>query len=285
VLLDIPSDAMISVAQRPGEGGVLFNVRHRSLRWRTQDCAPGLLHTIPSYSMLTDALAQHLRSRRWSRILLISGKTPEDIERSDAVRRSAAKFGLSISEDRTFELTNDPRRREQSNIALLTGGSNYDVIWLVDEEGEFGRYIPFATYAPRPVIGAEGLTPNAWHWTYERHGAPQLNQRFRRDNDRDMTSEDWAAWVGVRAIVESVSRVGSANPAAVAKYMQSESLSVDLYKGVPGSFRPWNGQLRQPILLATHNATITRAPVEGFEHRTDTLDTLGIDRAENRCNR
>ncbi|MCK5624155.1 MAG: amino acid ABC transporter substrate-binding protein, partial [Alphaproteobacteria bacterium] len=57
----------------------------------------------------------------------------------------------------------------------------------------------------------------------------------------------------------------------------------DAYKGNPASFRPWNNQLRQPILLHTHNAVAARAPLDGFLHRRDVLDTLGIDEPESKC--
>ena len=98
-----------------------------------------------------------------------------------------------------------------------------------------------------------------------------------------MSSEDWSAWVAVRAVIEAVQRVGKPDAATVGDYLRSEEFRLDLYKGVPGSFRSWNGQLRQPVLLATHNAVIQRAPLEGFEHKTDTLDTLGLDLPENTC--
>lgn len=286
VLLDLPADKMEEVLAAEGDtDGLLFNIRHRERRWRSEDCAPALLHTLPSHDMLSDGLAQHLRFRGWERVLLLRGTMPEDHAVAAAVRRSIRKFGLTLADDQVFELSNDPRQRDLNNIALLTGHSRHDVVWVVDSEGEFGRYVPYATYAPRPVVGSEGLVPQAWHWTYERHGAPQLNQRFRRLTDRDMTSQDWAAWVAVRAVVEAVQRLGSADPEEIAAFVRSDQLSLDLYKGVPGSFRSWNGQLRQPILLATHNAVISSAPMSGFEHRTNTLDTLGIDRPESECRR
>jgi ABC transporter substrate binding protein (PQQ-dependent alcohol dehydrogenase system) len=233
--------------------------------------------------MLSDALAQHLRAQNWTSILLLHGNSDQDAVAANAARRSIAKFGLGLVADRTFELSNDPRHRDRNNIALLTSGPRHDVIWLVDSEGEFGRYVPYATQWPRPVVGSEGLMPLAWHWTWERNGAPQLNQRFRREAGRDMTSEDWAAWVATRAIIEAVTRLGAADPAEVAAFVRSDALAVDLYKGARGSFRQWNGQLRQPVLLATHNAVITTAPVDGFQHQTDTLDTLGLDEQESRC--
>ena len=279
LLLDLPTDEMEMVAPDT----IAFNIRHAEDRWRASDCRPGLLHTYPSHSMLADTLAQHLKAKSWNRVLLLYGDTAEDAVESDAVRRAISKFGLKIAADRPFILTNDPRRRDQSNVALLTGDARHDVVWLVDNEGEFGRYVPYATYAARPVVGSEGLSPVAWHWTYERHGAPQLNQRFRRKNDRDMSSLDWAAWVAVRAVVEAVQRVGNVRPEDIRAFITSDDFSLDLYKGAPGSFRMWDGQLRQPVLLATHNAVIERAPLDGFEHQTDTLDTLGVDEPESTC--
>lgn len=285
ILLDLPSDQLQAVLESRAGTDLFVNLRDRSNHWRAHGCVPELLHTIPSDAMLSDALAQHLRAQGWEEVLLLHGPTQADTERADVARASAKKFGLKIIDDRAFELTNDPRRRDLSNMALLTGGVHHDVIWLIDEQGDFGRYLPFATYSPSPVVGSEGLTPMAWHWTFERYGAPQLNQRFRRISDRNMSSEDWAGWAAVRAIMDAASAVGSTDPVAVEAALRSEELAVDLYKGVRGNFRDWDGQLRQPILLATHNAVIAVAPIEGFEHQFNTLDTLGPDRSESKCNR
>ncbi len=212
VILDLPAEAMGAAVAAAGPEALLINIRDRGDRWRGADCAAALVHTIPSEAMLADALAQLLRARNWPRVLLLHGDGPEDLLRAEAARRAVVKFGLTLAGDRQFALTNDPRRRDEANVALLTGGVRHDVIWLVDSEGEFGRYLPYATYEARPVIGSEGLTPRAWHWTFERYGAPQLNQRFRRLAGRDMTSEDWAGWAAVRAVVEAVTRTRSVDP-------------------------------------------------------------------------
>lgn len=284
LLLDLPAPQMREVLDLLGGGAVtLFDIRHSSGYWRESDCPPAALHTMPSQAMLADALAQHLRAQNWRRVLLLSGPGPEDEEAAAEARRAIAKFGLDLAAERQWELTNDPRRRDRANTALLTGGVRHDVIWLVDSAGDFGRFLPYATQAARPVVGSEGLRPVAWHWTFERYGAPQLNQRFRRATGRDMAGTDWAAWAAVRAVIEAAQRTGGADPAALGAYLRGPEMSLDLYKGVPGSFRPWSGQLRQPVLLATHNAVIAVAPLEGFEHRTDTLDTLGLDAPESLC--
>ncbi len=284
VLVDLPEPlfAELVAADRPADS-VLLNIRHRGDRWRGADCAADLFHTIPSDSMLSDALAQHLRSRGWDEIALLSGSGPTDTGLAETARRSLGKFGLRIVSDKTFADTNDPRRRDESNLLLLTGERRADVLWLIDSAGDFGRGVPYATFHPTPVVGSQGLRPMAWHAFNDRFGAPQLNQRFERIADRQMTAEDWAAWVAVRAVLEAVKLAATGDGQTIGSLLASDAISLDLYKGVPGSFRSWNRQLRQPILLTTHNAVIAVAPLEGFEHRTNVLDTLGIDQSESLC--
>ena len=65
--------------------------------------------------------------------------------------------------------------------------------------------------------------------------------------------------------------------------MASDAMALDGSKGVQLNYRHWSGQLRMPILLATSDAVIEVAPLSGFMHATNVLDTLGVDQAEARC--
>lgn len=285
VLLDLPRAPFRDIIRRFSDKDdvIFFNIRHRDDELRQTECAPSLFHALPSNRMLTDALAQYLRSRGWTRVLILAREADDDQSLADRFTASAKKFGLTVADRRAFVLSNDPRERDKNNIALLTGGARYDAVFLADGEGEFGRYVPYSTFRPRPVVGTDGLVASAWHWTWERYGAPQLNQRFDRRASRRMAEEDWAAWVAVRSVVEAVARGASTDIAAVKKTLTADDFAVDLYKGVPGGFRPWDHQLRQPILLHTYNAVIARAPIEGFLHKDNSLDSLGIDRSESAC--
>jgi ABC transporter substrate binding protein (PQQ-dependent alcohol dehydrogenase system) len=283
-LLDLPIEEVVAAAAALARKNViLFNLRHRADALRGEHCAPVLFHTIPSHAMLMDGLAQYLFKKNWTEVLVLESEAEADKTLSAAFQESARKFRLEVVDVRPFVLSNDPRERDQNNIALLTGEADYDVIFLADTAGEFGRYLPFNSYLPRPVIGSEGLVAGAWHWTWERHGAPQLNQRFDRRAKRRMAAEDWAAWAAVRSVVEAIARSGSTDPAALRAFLTSEDVRLDLYKGVPGSFRSWDNQLRQSILLHTHNAVTARAPIEGFLHEKNDLDTLGADARETEC--
>jgi ABC transporter substrate binding protein (PQQ-dependent alcohol dehydrogenase system) len=242
-----------------------------------------LFHTLPSRAMTSDALAQYLRGKGWLQVLVLQGSEEADAEMVAAFGQAAVKLGLEIVAERSFVLGNDPRQRDQTNVPLLTGEPDHDVVFIADTVGEFGRYVPFATYRPRPVVGTEGLVPSGWHWTWERHGAPQLNQRFDRLAERDMEETDWAAWAAVKSVVEAIVRTGTTAVEAIRAHLTSDAFNLDTYKGNPGSFRPWSHQLRQPILLHTHNAVIERAPMPKFLHATNVLDTLGLDAPETEC--
>ncbi len=233
--------------------------------------------------MLMDALAQYLLKKNWRDVLVLEGQETGDKTISNAFQSSARKFRLNLEDVRPFVLSNDPRQRGQNNIPILTSGTAYDVIFLADGFGEFGRYVPYNTQQARPVVGSEGLIPSAWHWTLERYGAPQLNQRFHRITERRMKDLDYAAWAAVKSVVEAVVRSQSSDIITLKKYLRSDNFTLDTYKGVPGNFRQWDNQLRQPILLNTLNAVIAIAPIEGFLHKTNYLDTLGTDRQESVC--
>lgn len=283
-IVDLPLEEVRALARDfAGEPLLFFNARHPDNELRQEACSPALFHTLPSRAMAMDALAQYLFHKDWREVLLLVGESAEDQATAAAFEAAARKFRLKIVARRDFVLSNDPRRRDQTNVPLLTGGIGYDLVFLADSEGEFGRYVAYSTYHPRPLIGSQGLSPSAWHWTWERHGAPQLNQRFDRKAGRHMGERDWAAWAAVKSLVEAVVRTGQTDVEALRAYLRSDAFVLDSYKGNPSSFRAWNNQLRQPLLLHTHNAVIARAPLEGFLHQTNVLDTLGVDAAESRC--
>ncbi len=284
-ILDLPAAAVAELAdQTKDDNVVFFNATAPDNRLRREACSRHVMHTAPSHAMQMDALAQYLVSKRWTRVLLLAGPLAEDALIAAAFEASAKKFGAKITDRRPFVLSNDPRRRDQNNVALLTaGGKDHDVVFIADSDGEFGRYVPYQTNRPRLVVGTTGLVPSWWHWSFERYGAPQLNSRFERAAGRRMVGQDWAVWVAVRALVQAVLRSRSTEFENVTAFLRGDRLRVDGFKGPALSFRPWNNQLRQPILISTHNALIMRAPVEGFLHATDTLDTLGDDEPDSAC--
>jgi len=283
-LLDLPGDAVAEIASRTrGRELLLFNLSALDDALRQGECQEHLLHLAPSHAMLADTLAQFLVARKWPEVLVLQGPNPEDAKLLAAFKRSARRFGLKIEEVRPFILGRNPRERSANNVALLTSGADYDVVFVADANGEFARDVPYQIQKPRPVVGSAGLVPDWWHWAWERHGAPQLNGRFLKRAQRPMTGYDWSAWVGVKAVVESVVRTQGSDFQKVRAYMLSDELILDGFKGNRLAFRPWDHQLRQPLFLTTHNWVVARAPLEGFLHQTNNLDSLGFDKPDSNC--
>lgn len=283
-LVDAPAAIVAEVAHATRNRELLlFNISAMDDELRQAQCQPHLLHLVPNYAMLMDALTQYLLSRQWRTVLVLEGPQPEDTRLAISFERAAKRFGAKIVAKRPFVLSNDPRQRDLGNVALLTAGQDYDVVFVADSDGEFARAVPYQTVRPRPVVGSEGLIATAWHWAWERHGAPQLNSRFEKQAKRPMTGFDWAAWMAVKAVVEAVLRTESTDFKTLSDYIRGEDIILDGFKGNRLSFRSWDNQLRQPLLLATHNWVVERAPLQGFLHQTNNLDTLGFDRPESDC--
>lgn len=283
-VVDAPAATVAELAAATrGKDILLFNISAREDSLRQAQCQAHLLHMIPNYAMLTDALSQYLKVRKWPEALLLHGASDEDLQLAAAFERSAKRYGVDITEKRPFELSNDPRHRSQNNVALLTSEADYDVIFVADTHGEFARNVPYQSIRPQLVVGSEGLAPVAWHWAWDRHGAPQLEKRFEKYAGRPMRDVDWAAWMAVKAIAEAVQRSASTDFAKLRDYLLSDAFILDGFKGKRSNFRPWDHQLRQPVLLGTHNWVVERLPLDGFLHQTNNLDTLGFDERDSQC--
>ncbi|QLC74764.1 ABC transporter substrate-binding protein [Pseudomonas sp. LPB0260] len=265
------------------DGSLLFNAGSADDALRQHQCLANVLHTLPSRAMLADALAQFLAVRRWTRWLLIGGATADDAAYAAALKRAAKRFGHQIVAEKPWSFDNDQRRSAQAEMPLFTQTTEYDVVLVADERGDFGEYLPYQTWYPRPVAGTQGLTATAWHKTVETFGAAQLQKRFEALAGRWMNDRDYAAWIAVRSIASAVTRLQQADAAAIRSLALSEQLPLDGFKGRKLSYRPWNGQLRQPIPLVHPRALVSTSPQEGFLHPHNEMDSLGYDRPEVSC--
>ena len=98
---------------------------------------------------------------------------------------------------------------------------------------------------------------------------------------RPMTAHDWSAWIAAKALVAAA--VSAPKGPAMALAQALAQGVVDGSKGVGLSVRPWDGQLRQPLLLSDGQAVIDTAPIEGLLHPQNVFDTLGGDAPEKLC--
>ncbi|HEY3642946.1 MAG TPA: amino acid ABC transporter substrate-binding protein, partial [Xanthobacteraceae bacterium] len=284
-LVDAPAETYKPLATAvKGRDALIFNISASDDSLRRDLCAPEMVHVIPSLAMRMDGLVQYLVSRKWRDYLVLQGQADADAASAKAFESSAKKFGARIVAHQNFKAGTDPREREQNDPALLTALSrDYDVVFVADEAFDFVRQVPYRTVRPRPIVGSIDLEPVAWHWTWDHNGAPQVNSRFeKRSGGRHMESADWAAWLAVKMIVQSALRTRSIDFQAQRKFILGDA-TFDGDKGLAVGVRPWDHQVRQAVLLAAPYSVVASAPIEGFLHRTNELDTLGDDEPETPC--
>ena len=283
-VVDLNESELLSLMKLSGIDDVLiFNTRAKNDSLRNENCKKNFFHIAPSYSILSDALTQYLVRKKWKKWFLVTGPKENDRLYAQALKSSAKKFNIKIKEEKTWDFTSDLRRTAGKEVPIFTKGSNYDVLVVADEAGEFGEYLAYRTWDPRPIAGTQGLKPNSWHRTHEQWGATQMQNRFRRESGRWMTEVDYHAWTAVRALGETITRTQSNDVKKVQEYLLGDKFGLGAYKGVKVSFRSWNGQLRQPVLLAAPRSMVSVSPQEGYIHPVSELDTLGKDQPESSC--
>ena len=291
VIADLSAPRLLAAAERAKAlGALLFNVSAPDEALREELCRADVIHVAPSRAMLADALAQYLVWKKWSRWLMIKGSHPEDQLLAQAYRNSAKKFGAKIVEERVFQDLGGGRRSDSGSVqtqrqmpVLTQGAPSYDVLIAADESEVFANYLPYRTFDPRPVAGSAGLVPTSWDGAHEQWGAQQLQNRFMQSFRRTMNARDSNAWLAMRMIGEAATRTASNEPEKLRAYLVSPDFSIAAFKGVRLTLRPWNQQLRQPILLSDGRMVVSFSPQEGFLHQTSELDTLGFDKPETKC--
>lgn len=290
VVTDLPAALLLKLADMPeGKGVTFLDATSTDDSLRAEDCRKGMLHLLPSRAMRADALMQYLSAKGWRRVLLAVGRSDPDKLYADAIRRSAKKFQITLADDKIWTNQSGMQRTDTghldiaSEVARFTQGVSYDVVVVADETNHFGNQLSYRGTDPRPVMGTQGMWAASWGPSFEQWGATQLQNRFRDQAKRVMTERDFGGWEAVRAVGEAATRGGSADPAAIADYLHNEKFEMAAYKGARLTFRPWDGQLRQPVLLLDDHTLVSVSPQPGFLHQFSELDTLGVDQPETTC--
>lgn len=291
VLADLPADALLAISDpAAADAHLLFNVGANDDRLRGADCRYDVIHTAPSHAQLADGLAQYLVWKKWTRWFMLTGALPQDQAWAEALERAAKKFGAEIVEERIYAETDTARRTDsghaqvQRQIPVFTQNApEHDVVVVADESEIFGTYVPYRTWTPRPVAGSAGLVPVSWDANAEQWGGMQLQSRFEKLKVRQMREKDMDAWAAVRIVGEAATRAKSSDPKVLKDYILGPKMEIAAFKGEKLTVRPWDHQLRQPVLISDGRSIVSVSPQEGFLHQKTELDTLGIDEQETAC--
>jgi len=300
VIVDASAPTLLKLADWAKDKNILlFNIRATDVSLRQTDCRADVMHIVPDRYMLADALAQYLVAMDWKDWLLVHGSTPADLAYAQAIERAAGRFGANIVDTRKYQDVSGGRRDDvgvippaipgkQANAdKTVVSSPKYDVIVVADENQVFGPLLPYrGGGAPQIVAGTTGLTATTWSPGHEKWGATQANNNFEKTFHRLMLPIDHQAYVATRTIGEAVTRNPNNDFATVSAFIHGPDLQLAPFKGVKQQFRPWDGQFRQPILIATDKVPVSVSPQRGFPHASHPeieMDTLGIDEPESIC--
>ena len=153
----------------------------------------------------------------------------------------------------------------------------YDVLFVADSRDLFGDYLPYNTKDARPVVGTQGLVASAWTPAFQDYSALQMQHRFVTATGRaDAGAGLWrlaggaGPW-GKRAFAA----MREMRPRCWRFWDRRNSM----WRGSRGqslTFRAWDHQLRQPVLLASPIMVVSMSPQEGFLSPDFLTDTLGV---------
>jgi ABC transporter substrate binding protein (PQQ-dependent alcohol dehydrogenase system) len=283
VIADLKAADLLAVADLPeAKDAVILDARTSDDSLRQGDCRDDVFHILPNWAVRADALGQFLARKNWKRWFLPRGVTPADQSYAAAVKRAASRVGAKIVAERSYEYRTDAARESQlSNATRMS--SAYDVLFVADTGDAFGEYLPYNTWDPRPIAGTHGLAAVAWNHLFKEYAARGMQYRFFLAASRDMTERDYGNWLAASIIGEAVTRSGTTDAAGIRSYLLSDQFSVPAFKGEGLSFRPWDHQLRQPVLLFGPRMLVSMWPQDGSGHTKLQTDTLGYDQPETVC--
>ncbi|WP_132251642.1 ABC transporter substrate-binding protein [Methylobacterium segetis] len=288
LVLALPAAEVLAVSDAvKADGALVFNAAAPDDSLRGAECRQNVFHVVPSRAMQTDALAHFLTFMRWRKLFLIVGPNEGDRLYAEAWKNSARKFALKIQAEKPWTFGPLARARgdtpTRAEAMVFTRGIDYDMAIVADEAGDWGDYVPYKTVDPRPVGGTQGLIATTWHPTLETWGAAQAQNRFRRLAGRLMRPLDYQAWAAIRTVGDAVTAKKTNDAALIGPFLTDPAFSLPAYKGVSLTYRPWDHQLRQPLIVVQPKAVVSVSPEAGYLHQRTPLDTLGIDLPETAC--
>ena len=111
IVADLAPSDLLAVADLPDAAdAIILDARTIDDNTRQENCRQNVFHLLPSRAMRTDALAQFLIFKHWPRWFLLKGVSERDEAYAADVRRSAARFGAKIVEERTYSYDPGARR-------------------------------------------------------------------------------------------------------------------------------------------------------------------------------
>jgi ABC-type branched-subunit amino acid transport system substrate-binding protein len=101
-----------------------------------------------------------------------------------------------------------------------------------------------------PTASRGGIRIVAWEPTFAAVGGPQLAERFYRRWRRPMDGPAWTSWAAVKVVSDAVTGAQTSASEGLLRYLETPADVFEAYQGIGMTFRPWDHQLRHPVMAS-----------------------------------
>ena len=292
------------------EGIIYLNTMSRSEALRGARCHRLTFHVEASLAMYADTIGQWLvrgaKKTRWG-FLTPETEAGAEIERM-AERALKRQGGTTVARQMVPASSRDYRA---SLAALAKAGPDVLVINLdgsslltaLAQVNELGLQIEVAgvvmeasEFWQAEPAKLTGVWPALWFHGFSRYSGRELNKRLAEALGQPAESRAWANFTAVKAVWEAILRGGRTDTAGLVSFF-AKGRGMDAHKGQPLTFRPWDHQLRQPLMVLRCRVPAAGAtrwdifellgevPLRGTPGKSqeEILDTLGLSEAQSAC--
>ena len=97
------------------------------------------------------------------------------------------------------------------------------------------------------AIADDSARVELWHWSLERYGGEQLNERYRRRFGARMDSPAWAGWLALKIALDAALHAQKTDGRSLLRQLADPRARYDGQKGRPLRFSPDTHRLVQPL--------------------------------------
>lgn len=301
-------------------GAVFMNVGAHEDVLRNELCRPSTFHVAASAAMYVDAIVPFVADTEGQRSWYLVAVDDQADALRDHVERTVVALGGALVGTASvepgqfvfFDTIQDITSSGADGIVVALPAEEADQfvtqaqllgvgarVALVPSLRAQTREFLFRSVQGAPEIAATER-PALWDAALEVGGAADLNDRYASRNGAPMEAAAWATHAAILMLHQAATIGAGGSAEALIEYLSAATTSFDVGKGADASFRPWDHQLRQPLVLVRPRADavwgsrasirIGLASVVGMMPSLDeiardetVLDRLGQDAGSSRC--
>ena len=281
--------------RRPARGQELDHHEHpleRRPRSARSNAASTCFMSSPTMRCAPTRSAQYLIWKKWPRWFVIRGDTPADQDYLAQVKRTAARFGGKIVEDKVYDLPPGARNLDLGPSADADADPHGDArqrpttTWY---GSSIATTISATTCSTAPTCRGRWWARKACRRSPGTSPTPSTAPCISRTRFRARQAPAGRARLHRLARLARARPIRRCSPARPRRPRSRPTccpthFKLEGFKGQAMSFRTWDHQMRQPIMLGGGTRVpVSTSPQEGFLHPTNRHRHARLRQPETKC--